>query len=368
MTGAKASPTLLRTEAQLLRTLEAGTYTISELYRECEVAAEITRDGGLEPPDAMHLTDTVWRRRLRGALQAYRRAGGAVHAGRSIWIILGSREQPTTLVLVSAAGSLAGVELHHCYATELLEALDERVDLVLADPPYGLLRGSERSSAKRLYRRDQSKVIAGYIDVNPAKYADFTRAWVRAAARALREGGQLAVITGPQRAAIVQVVAEDAGLHWVATIAAFRHFALQTKRRFSPSHWAITVMCRGLPNSRRRVFNVPFALPKSNSGLDYPLDWWPETTRADRRGALRYDNGLPRPLVRQVIEAHTNPGELVVDPCFGGGTTAIEAHALGRRYIGAEPNYHGVMFTAARLLAEHDWLGNSPHLERRQAN
>jgi hypothetical protein len=360
-----ARHSMLRTEGQLLRTLDAGTYTIPELYRRCEDGADIARDGGLEPPDEQHVTDTVWRRRLRGALQTYRAAGGVSHAGRSVWIILGSRENPTALVLITAAGTLAGVELHHRYALELLAALDEPVDLVLCDPPYGLRRGSEASSAKRLYRRDHNKVIGGYIDVDPSEYAEFSRAWVSVAARTLRSGGQLAVITGPQRAAIVQIAAEEAGLQWVATIAAYRHFALQTTRRFSPAHWSITVMCRGRADSHRRVFNVPAGLPKSNGGLDRPLDWWPENGRSDRRGALRYDNGLPRPLVRQVIEAHTNAGELVVDPCFGGGTTAIEAHALGRRFIGGEPNQQGVMFAAARFLREHAWPTQRPGIERR---
>jgi hypothetical protein len=364
MTSAIAERPLLCTEAELLRTIKAGTYTIPELYRECETGADIARDGGLEPPDPEHPTDTVWRRRLRGALQTFRSAGGAVHAGRAVWIILGTRQEPVALVLVSAAGTLAGVELHHRRAVELFDALTEPVDLVLCDPPYGLLRGTERSSATRIYRRDQDKVIGGYIDVDPSEYVEFTRAWVNAAARTLRAGGQLAAITGPQRAAIVQVAAEDAGLQWVATISAFRHFALATKRRFAPSHWAITVMCRALPDSRRRVFNVPAGLPKSNNGLDYPLDWWPENGRSDRRGALRYDNGLPRPLVRQVIEAHTNAGELVVDPCLGGGTSAIEARALGRRFIGGDPNREGVMFAAARLLREHAWLTPATQPER----
>lgn len=356
MSTGRAATAMLRSEADLLRTLDAGTYTIHELYQECEAGADIARDRGLEPPDPEHPTDTVWRRRLRGALQRLRGAGEACHAGRAVWIILGSREQPTALVLITAAGALAGVELHCRHAVELFGALDEPADLILCDPPYGLLRGTRRSSASRIYRRDQAKVIGGYIDVDPDTYGEFTREWVYAAARALRPGGQLTAITGPQRAAIVQVAAEEAGLQWVATIAAFRHFALRTHRRFSCSHWAITVMCSGRPESPRRVFNPPPDLPRSRGGSDYPLDWWPENGRADRPGALRYDNGLPRALVRRVIGAHTDPGELVVDPCFGGGTSAIEARALGRRFIGGEPNPEGVLFAAARLLAEHAWI------------
>lgn len=345
----------LITEADLIRTLRDGTYVLPELYHQCEARADIARDRGLEPTDADHPTDPVWRRRLRGALQRRRLAGEAENAGRTIWVIRGTRDHPRALVLVVPGGTLANVELHLGDAVELLRGLEEPADLVLCDPPYGLQRGTSASSAGRLYRRDRSKILPGYVDVDSSRYAEFTRMWVAAAAQALRPGGQLTAITGPQRAAIVQVAAEDSGLEWVCSIAAYRHFALRTTRRFACSHWTITVMCRGRVESRRRVFNTPPDLPKARTGADYPLDWWAENGRSDRPGALRYDNSLPRRLVRRVIEAHTHPDETVVDPCLGGGTSAIEARALGRRFVGGDVNPQALRFTAARLLAEHAW-------------
>lgn len=345
----------LVTEADLIRTLQSGTYTIGELYGECEARADIARNRGLEPPDADHPTDTVWRRRMRGALQARRLSGEAHRAGRAVWVIRGTRLHPTALVLLTPAGALANVELYLSDAVNLLRGLEEPADLVFCDPPYGLGRGTAESSARRIYRRNGEKVLPGYVDVDRGAYTEFTRRWVAAAAQALRPGGQLTAITGPQRAAIVQVAAEESGLEWVCSIAAFRHFALHTTRRFACSHWTITVMCRGRADSPRRVFNAPPDLPKARSGTDYPLDFWVDNGRADRQGLLRYDNGLPGKLVRRVIEAHTNTEELIVDPCFGGGTTAIQARALRRRFIGGDVNPHAIRFAAGRLLAEHAW-------------
>ncbi len=345
----------LLTEADLIRTLQDGTYTIGELYGECEARADIARNRGLQPPDVDHRTDTVWRRRMRCALQARRLAGKAHRAGRAVWVIRGTRQEPTALVLLTPVWALAHVELYLSDAVSLLRGLEEPADLVFCDPPYGLGRGTVTSSASRIYRRDSEKVLAGYVDVDRGAYAEFTRRWVVAAAQALRPGGQLTAITGPQRAAIVQVAAEESGLEWVCSIAAFRHFALHTTRRFACSHWTITVMCRGRVDSPRRVFNAPPDLPKARSGTDYPLDWWVDNGRADRHGLLRYENCLPGKLVRRVIEAHTNAQELIVDPCLGGGTTAIHARALGRRFIGADVNPHAIRFAAGRLLAEHAW-------------
>lgn len=343
----------LATERAVIRTLETGTYTLAELYELVAAEADIGRDRGLEPPDEQHPTDRVWRRRVRGMLQTLRVTGKAERVAASVWAIRGSRKRPEQLILISRGGSLAHVELLLKDAIALLSTLEEPADLVLCDPPYGLRRGTVESSAIRTYMRDGQQVVPGYVDVPVEEYAEFTHGWVAAASRALRPAGQLAAITGPQQAAVVQCAAESSGLTWVSSIAAFRHFALRTTRRPACSHWTVTVMCRGRLADRRRVFNTPVDLPRAHSGVEYPLDWWPESGRADRPGLVRYDNSLPARLVGRVIEAFTNRGELVVDPTVGSGTTAIEARRLGRRFIGGDINPHALTFAAARLLAEH---------------
>jgi site-specific DNA-methyltransferase (adenine-specific) len=349
----------LETEADVIRALDKGTYTLTELYELVGARADITRDRGLEPPDAKHPTDRVWRRRVRGVLQALRVSGNAHRVAASVWVVRGSREQPKQLILIARGGTLQHIELLLEDAVKLLSTLDEPVDLVLCDPPYGLGRGTLASSTNRTYRRDANKVVPGYVDVPPEGYREFTFGWVAAAARALRPAGQLVVITGPQQAAIVQCAAEQSGLAWVNSITAFREFALRTTRRFACSHWQITVMCRGRVEDRRRVFNTPVDLPKARSGVDYPLDWWPENGRADRPGLLRYDNSLPLRLLQRSIEAFSNRGELVVDPCVGSGTTTIAARRLDRRFIGADINPDALRFSAARLLAEDAWREES---------
>jgi hypothetical protein len=179
---------------------------------------------------------------------------------------------------------------------------------------------------------------------------------VRAAAAALRPGGQLAAITGPQRAGVVQFTAEQAGLTWVASIVARRQFPLATLHRPASAHWTITVMCRGALTHPGRVFNPPPDQPRARSGHPYPLDWWAEGNgRADRPGLLRYDNSLPLPLVLRLTRAFTDPGEHVVDPFTGGGTTAIACWQSGRRFTGGDLNPAALRFTAARLLAEYAW-------------
>jgi len=237
-------------------------------------------------------------------------------------------------------------------AVALLRSLDEPADLVLCDPPYALGRGAGHFAG---CRRDQAKVLEGYVDVDPSAYAEFSLRWITAAAAILRHGGQLAVVTGPQQACHVQCAAEHAGLTWVSQVVARKAFPLLTSRRPSCAHWCVTVMCRGALSNPTRVFNPPADLPTAASGADYPLDWWQTNGRADRPGLLRYDNALPLPLVTRLVRAFSDPGELVVDPMLGSGTTPIAAHLAGRRFVGGDLNPAAVRFAAARLLDEHLW-------------
>lgn len=346
---------MLETEADLLRTLRAGTYTLTELYALCETAVDVSRDNGCSPVSDRHRTDSVWRHRVRGWLANAKGKGLAERVDRATWLIQGTAENPSRLVLLDVGGELAGVELRVQDAVELLHSLEQPVDLVLCDPPYGLGRGSGHFADGHGYRRDHQSVLGGYVDVDPSAYGEFSHRWISAAAAILRNGGQLAVITGPQQACHAQYAAEQAGLTWVSQIVARKVFPLLTSRRPSCAHWCVTVMCRGPLKNPERVFNTPADLPKARSGADYPLDWWDRIGRADRPGLLRYDNALPVPLVSRLIRAFSDPGELVVDPMLGSGTTAIAAHLAARRFIGGDVNITAVRFAAARLLDEYLW-------------
>ena len=77
--------------------------------------------------------------------------------------------------------------------------------------------------------------------------------------------------------------------------------------------------------------------------------------RADRPGLLRYDNSLPLPMTIRLVRAFSDPGEHVVDPFLGGGTTAVACWVTKRKFTGGDLNPQAVCFSAARLLAEHAW-------------
>jgi DNA modification methylase len=350
---------MLTSEAAVVRTLAHGTMSLDQIYALCEQNTDVSRDNGL---DVIHgQSDLRWHRRVRGALQALRRAGTAERIDRATWVIEGTPEQPRRVILVQAGGTLADMELRVQRAVELLGELDGPADLIVTDPPYGLGRGSGNSTGDRVYQRDRTKVVPGYVDVDPEAYEDFTWAWVSAAAEALRPAGQIAVVTGPQRSAVVQYVAEHSGLSYVNQIIAEKQFPLRTTSRCAHAHWTITVMVKprvkDYLNDPQRTFNTPPDLPMSRTGSPYPLDWWRDCGRADRHGLLRYDNALPDRLVWRLVYAFSNRGDHVVDPFVGSGTVPRICHELRRRCTAGDENPEAIRFTMAQLLDEKLWPG-----------
>lgn len=341
---------MLRTEADLIRSL-AGTWTLQEIQALIEEAGMAARDNGYDRiQDGKHR----WKRRVRSVLANLQTAGKAQRLGNGTWVLEGSRQAPTRALLV-LLGEPSEIELVLGDAAEILRRSGEQVDLIIADPPWGLRRQGDGGRMEHAYERDSELVLRGYADVPDDEYLEFTRVWVEAAASVLQEqGGYLAAITGPQRAARVQVAAEDAGLSFVNQVIVKRPFALRTTRRFAHAHTIVTILCTGPADSRTRYFACPTDLPKARSGADYPLDMWTDVAKYERQGLLRYDNALSPALVRRVMTALTPGGwrALVADPFLGSGTTAVVALQERRRFYGGDVNPESLRFSMGRILEE----------------
>jgi hypothetical protein len=369
----------LRTECDVVKAM-AGAVTLEALYQACVAAGVAGRDGGLRTIPG-HGSDVVFKRRVRNALQSLKRVGKAYRVTTATWVIDGTAETPRHALLLLGDGEPAPIELLVGDVVEVLGRTEEAFDLIFADPPWALSRqAGDRTwrRSRRVYARNAAQVVPGYQDVSVDQFTEFTSRWVVAAAAALRPGAYLAVVTGPQQAARVQVIAEDVGkLTYVNQLVVRRPFPTYVAgpRRFSHAHLVITVLCAGPLDSRRRFFAVPDDLPKAASGRDYPRSWWDspaalaagdswdDLPRYSRPGLLRYETALPPLLVRRVVHAFTpgpeNGGRpwqaLVADPFLGGGTTAVVCFEERRRFLGGDTNRHAVRFTAARVLVEHAW-------------
>jgi DNA modification methylase len=353
----------LTTERDVIETLAGkGSVTLEQLYQACEEAGVIARNEG-EAALTSHPSDRVWRRRVRGALQSLKRSGRAQRVGDATWVIDGTPEQPRRMLLV-IAGDPSHLELVLADAEQLLNETDEPVDLILADSPWGLgidLAGDQNTQT-RIYERDASRVVGGYVDVEPTEFAELCERWMSAAVRVLRPGAYLCAVTGPAQAARAQITAESLGLNFVNQVVIRRPFALRTTRQFSHAHTVATILCVGDTTSAGRFFATAPGLPKAESGGDYPLDWW-QVPKYERRNLAKYPTMMSPVATRHLVQSLTTGPEnghepwssLVVDPFTGGGATAVACWETKRRFRGGDINPRALAFTAARLLDEHVW-------------
>ena len=221
-----------------------------------------------------------------------------------------------------------------------LDRLPEKsVDLVFADPPYNLqLEGDLR-------RPDQSKVDA--VDdhwdqfESFAAYDAFTRAWLLAARRVLKPTGTIWVIGSYHNIFRVGAAMQDLGF-WILNDVVWRKTNPMPNfrgRRFQNAHETLIWASRD-QKSKGYTFNYE-ALKAANDDVQMRSDWlFPICTGAERlkddRGDKLHPTQKPEALLARVMLASTKPGDVVLDPFFGSGTTGAVARRLGRRYVGVE--------------------------------
>jgi len=235
---------------------------------------------------------------------------------------------------------------------ELMSALPAKsVDMVFADPPYNLQLGGE------LRRPDESVVDA--VDDHWDQFASFeeydrfTRAWLTAARRALKDDGTLWVIGSYHNIYRVGAVLQDLGF-WVLNDIVWRKSNPMPNfrgKRFTNAHETM-LWCSKTAKQKRYTFNYE-AMKALNDDVQMRSDWViPLCTGSERLkedGQKAHATQKPEALLHRVLLSSTRPGDVVLDPFFGTGTTGAVARRLGRRFIGIEREEKYVALAEARI-------------------
>ncbi len=213
------------------------------------------------------------------------------------------------------------------------------VDLVFADPPYNLQLESTLS------RPDQSVVDAVDDDWDKfdsfADYDAFTRAWLTGVRRVMREDATVFVIGSYHNIFRVGALMQDLGF-WILNDIVWRKNNPMPNfrgRRFTNAHETMIWATKG-PRAKSYTFNYE-ALKAGNEDAQVRSDWLlPLCTGGER---LKGDDGRklhptqkPEALLARVILAASEPGNVVLDPFFGTGTTGAAAKRLRRHFVGLE--------------------------------
>jgi len=227
------------------------------------------------------------------------------------------------------------------------------VDLVFADPPYNLQLDS------RLTRPDQSTVDAVDDDWDKfasfAAYDDFTRAWLMACRRVLKPTGALWVIGSYHNIFRVGAIVQDLGF-WLLNDVIWRKTNPMPNfrgRRFANAHE--TLIWASRDRTKGYTFNYD-ALKIANDELQMRSDWlFPLCTGNERlkdaTGHKVHPTQKPEALLHRILLASTKPGDVVLDPFFGTGTTGAVAKRLGRHFVGIERERDYIAAATARIAA-----------------
>jgi len=237
----------------------------------------------------------------------------------------------------------------------ILNSLPESsVDLIFADPPYNLqLEGA-------LNRPDQSLVDAVDDDWDKfASFADydrFTRDWMKAAQRVMKPNATLWVIGSYHNIFRVGSIMQDLGF-WLLNDIVWRKANPMPNfrgRRFTNAHETM-IWASKSANAKSYTFHYD-ALKAGNEDTQVRSDWYlPLCTGGERlkdeKGDKVHPTQKPEALLARILLSSSNPGDVVLDPFFGSGTTGAVAKRLGRHYIGIERDPEYAKAARARIAA-----------------
>jgi len=238
--------------------------------------------------------------------------------------------------------ALDSVILGECVA-QLANLPSASVDLVFADPPYNLqLDGT--------LRRPNDTTVDGVDDAwdkfaSFAAYDQFTRAWLAECRRVLKPNGAIWVIGSYHNIFRVGTVLQDQGF-WLQNDVIWRKVNPMPNfrgKRFTNAHETLIWATRDAKS--RATFNYD-SLKVINDDLQMRSDWLfpicsgPERLKDDG-GRKAHPTQKPEALLHRILLATSNPGDVILDPFFGTGTTGAVAKRLGRHFIGIErdPDY-----------------------------
>ena len=257
------------------------------------------------------------------------------------------------MVASCSRGAASGQIVFGDSVGELKKIPDASADLVFADPPYNL------QLERELLRPNNTRVDGVHHEWDKfgsfAAYDTFSRAWLDECRRILKPDGAIWVIGSYHNIFRLGTALQDLGF-WLLNDVIWRKTNPMPNfrgRRFTNAHE--TLIWASREETSRYTFNYE-ALKAFNDDVQMRSDWLipicsgPERLKDDG-GRKAHPTQKPEALLARILLASTHPGDLVVDPFFGTGTTGAVAKRLRRRFIGIERDSDYVRAAEERIAA-----------------
>ena len=233
--------------------------------------------------------------------------------------------------------------LHAGDCLDLLAAIpDGSVHCVFADPPFNI-----------------GKIYGSSVDdkLPEAEYVSWCKQWLSECVRVLVDGGALFLYHLPRWTMTLGAwLMEEHGLQFRHAIAIDLKVGFKIPGRLHPSHYSLLYLTKGRPRTFRSI-RTPIATCRHCGGeiKDYGgyrskmhpdgvnlSDVWTDIAPVRHKkfqNEGRAANSLSTKILDRVVELSTIPGEIVLDPFGGSGTTFAVCEAKGRQWLGAEIDF-----------------------------
>ena len=245
-------------------------------------------------------------------------------------------------------GVVASVRIGDCreQLLKFKEVQEQSVDLVFADPPFNWARDYDRHKTGDAWDDDA---------LSRDEYLEFTYQWLDLCAQSLTPTGSMWVNIPDDSAAEI-VVHLKKTMHMVNWCVWHYRFGQNTTGKFINSKVHALYFSKDPiqrtwnpepileESDRRAIYGDPRTESKRDgmpAGMRVPMDvwygqYWGRIQGNNKERRAKHDNQLPELYLHRVIACSSNPGDTVLDPFLGSGTTGVVAHAMGRHFIGTE--------------------------------
>ena len=228
---------------------------------------------------------------------------------------------------------------------------DNSVDLIFADPPYNLQLNGE------LWRPNQTKVDAVNDDWDKfsdfREYDNFSEAWLKECRRVLKKNGTIWVIGSYHNIFRIGKIMQDIGFWILNDILWIKTNPMPNFKgtRFNNAHE--TLIWASKNKDSKYTFHYK-TMKAYNDDLQMRSDWYIPICNGTERLKDEHGNKLhstqkPEALLYRIIISTSNPGDIVLDPFMGSGTTGAIAKKLGRNFIGIEKEEKYIKFATKRI-------------------
>jgi site-specific DNA-methyltransferase (adenine-specific) len=223
-----------------------------------------------------------------------------------------------------------------CIAGAKQYLADNSIDLIVTDPPYGI--GGD--TLHKHYNRNETFVLDGYVEVPQSEYPQFTHDWIQEAARVLKPGGSLYIVSGYTNLIHILNALAETKLQEINHLIWKYNFGVYTKKKYISSHYHILFYQKPGGEATFNTFSRYADAEKNEEGsgsLNYQdrEDVW-VINKEFKPGKVKNKNELPTQLLTKIIQYSSKEGDLVCDFFLGSFSTAKVAIGLNRKACGFE--------------------------------